>query len=172
MKQHDIPCIFMRGGTSRGPYFNRGDLPEDRDTLARVLIAALGATMRVDSDWIPWSEDSHRSRTTDDPDHIPGRLADLTPPRPAMPDHRDPTETGVVIIAVTHTVIGQVRGRAGCLGAPVVLLDGVDGVLRHGDAPVWRSASRTTSTSFCIWRARRCWASGRESMSSSAIECP
>lgn len=52
MKQHDIPCIFMRGGTSRGPYFNRGDLPEDRDTLARVLIAALGAGHPINIDGI------------------------------------------------------------------------------------------------------------------------
>ncbi|MGI9400111.1 MAG: 4-oxalomesaconate tautomerase [Rhizobiaceae bacterium] len=43
MKQHPIPCILMRGGTSKGPYFNRADLPEDRDQLAKVLIAAVGA---------------------------------------------------------------------------------------------------------------------------------
>lgn len=43
MTQTGIPFLFMRGGTSRGPYFNRADLPEDRKTLAKVLIAALGA---------------------------------------------------------------------------------------------------------------------------------
>ncbi len=43
MKQHAIPCILMRGGTSKGPYFDRTDLPEDRDELAKVLIAAVGA---------------------------------------------------------------------------------------------------------------------------------
>jgi len=43
MKQTAIPFLFMRGGTSRGPYFNRADLPEDRETLAEVLIAAVGA---------------------------------------------------------------------------------------------------------------------------------
>ncbi|MEM7461976.1 MAG: 4-oxalomesaconate tautomerase [Pseudomonadota bacterium] len=43
MKQHAIPCILMRGGTSKGPYFDRTDLPEDRDNLAKVLIAAVGA---------------------------------------------------------------------------------------------------------------------------------
>ena len=41
--QTAIPCTFMRGGTSRGPYFHRGDLPEDEATLAEVLIAAMGA---------------------------------------------------------------------------------------------------------------------------------
>lgn len=43
MKQTGIPYVFMRGGTSRGPYFNRADLPADLDTLAQVLIAVLGA---------------------------------------------------------------------------------------------------------------------------------
>ncbi len=43
MSQTAIPCLFMRGGTSRGPYFRRSDLPEDQDKLAEVLIAAVGA---------------------------------------------------------------------------------------------------------------------------------
>lgn len=33
----------MRGGTSRGPYFKRADLPNDLDQLAKVLIAAVGS---------------------------------------------------------------------------------------------------------------------------------
>lgn len=33
----------MRGGTSRGPYFLRSDLPEEREKLADVLLAVLGA---------------------------------------------------------------------------------------------------------------------------------
>jgi 4-oxalomesaconate tautomerase len=41
--QTDIPFLFMRGGTSRGPYFKRADLPKDLDRLAEVLIAAVGA---------------------------------------------------------------------------------------------------------------------------------
>lgn len=43
MTQTAIPYLLMRGGTSRGPYFNRADLPEDLDQLAEVLIAAVGA---------------------------------------------------------------------------------------------------------------------------------
>ncbi|AQS49032.1 isomerase [Thioclava nitratireducens] len=43
MEQTAIPYVFMRGGTSRGPYFNRADLPADRETLAEVLIAVLGS---------------------------------------------------------------------------------------------------------------------------------
>lgn len=43
MKQIGIPYVFMRGGTSRGPYFNLTDLPQDRETLAEVLMAVIGA---------------------------------------------------------------------------------------------------------------------------------
>jgi len=43
MTQTSIPYILMRGGSSRGPYFNRADLPEDLETLAQVLIAAVGS---------------------------------------------------------------------------------------------------------------------------------
>ncbi len=41
--QTAIPFHFFRGGTSRGPYFNRADLPEDRETLAEVLLSVLGS---------------------------------------------------------------------------------------------------------------------------------
>ncbi|RYG89439.1 4-oxalomesaconate tautomerase [Loktanella sp. IMCC34160] len=52
MTQTGIPFIFMRGGTSRGPYFNRADLPADRETLAEVLIAAIGAGHSINIDGI------------------------------------------------------------------------------------------------------------------------
>jgi 4-oxalomesaconate tautomerase len=38
-----IPCLFMRGGTSRGPYFYEPDLPPDVETRDRVLLAAMGS---------------------------------------------------------------------------------------------------------------------------------
>ena len=43
MTQTAIPFLFMRGGTSRGPYLRKEDLPEDRETLARVLAAIVGS---------------------------------------------------------------------------------------------------------------------------------
>jgi 2-methylaconitate cis-trans-isomerase PrpF len=43
MQQRAIPFIFMRGGTSRGPFFLRSDLPADRDVLAEVLMAVVGS---------------------------------------------------------------------------------------------------------------------------------
>jgi 4-oxalomesaconate tautomerase len=38
-----IPCTLMRGGTSKGLYFNAKDLPADRETRDRVLLAAMGS---------------------------------------------------------------------------------------------------------------------------------
>ncbi|WP_348240564.1 PrpF domain-containing protein, partial [Salmonella enterica] len=38
-----IPCTLMRGGTSKGLYFDAKDLPADRETRDRVLLAALGS---------------------------------------------------------------------------------------------------------------------------------
>ena len=52
MTQTAIPFLFMRGGTSRGPYMNRADLPEDRETLARVLVCAIGSGHPLNIDGI------------------------------------------------------------------------------------------------------------------------
>ena len=52
MTQTGIPYVFMRGGTSRGPYFNRADLPQDRDTLAEVLLAVVGSGHAINIDGI------------------------------------------------------------------------------------------------------------------------
>lgn len=42
-KQAAIPCILMRGGTSKGPYFVTTDLPADPAARDRVLLAAMGS---------------------------------------------------------------------------------------------------------------------------------
>ncbi len=41
--QIGIPCLLMRGGTSRGPYFRAEDLPADIAARDRVLLAAMGS---------------------------------------------------------------------------------------------------------------------------------
>ena len=43
MTQRAIPCMFMRGGTSRGPFFLLDDLPADPEVRDRVLLAAMGS---------------------------------------------------------------------------------------------------------------------------------
>lgn len=44
--QTAIPCLFMRGGTSRGPFFNAADLPQDTATRDKVLLAVMGSPDR------------------------------------------------------------------------------------------------------------------------------
>jgi len=41
--QTPIKTLFMRGGTSRGPFFNEADLPADVATRDRVLLAVMGS---------------------------------------------------------------------------------------------------------------------------------
>jgi len=41
--QTPIPCLFMRGGTSKGPFFNEADLPTDVATRDRVLLSVMGS---------------------------------------------------------------------------------------------------------------------------------
>jgi 4-oxalomesaconate tautomerase len=43
MPLRPIPCTFMRGGTSRGPYFRLSDLPADPEVRDRVLLAVMGS---------------------------------------------------------------------------------------------------------------------------------
>jgi 4-oxalomesaconate tautomerase len=43
MNQTAIPCVFMRGGTSKGPYFLADDLPHDGAVRDRVLLAVMGS---------------------------------------------------------------------------------------------------------------------------------
>jgi 4-oxalomesaconate tautomerase len=38
-----VPCMLMRGGTSRGPFFLESDLPGDVKLRDRVLLAAMGS---------------------------------------------------------------------------------------------------------------------------------
>ena len=52
MTEQAIPYFFMRGGTSRGPYFNAGDLPQDRDQIANLLLHIVGAGHPLNIDGI------------------------------------------------------------------------------------------------------------------------
>ena len=41
--QIGIPCLFMRGGTSKGPFFLESDLPADVPLRDKVLLAVMGS---------------------------------------------------------------------------------------------------------------------------------
>ena len=50
--QTKIPCVVMRGGTSRGPFFHASDLPADLPTRDAVLLAVLGSPHEIQVDGI------------------------------------------------------------------------------------------------------------------------
>ena len=50
--QRKIPCVLMRGGTSRGPYFLRSDLPADPAQRDAVLLAVMGSPHALQIDGI------------------------------------------------------------------------------------------------------------------------
>ena len=52
MSSLNIPCLLMRGGTSKGLYFHANDLPKERESLARLLIGAMGAGSPLQVDGI------------------------------------------------------------------------------------------------------------------------
>jgi len=52
MTDKGIPFWFMRGGTSRGPYFHRHDLPSDQEQLSETLISVIGAGHPLNIDGI------------------------------------------------------------------------------------------------------------------------
>ena len=44
MQTQELPCVLMRAGTSRGPFFLREWLPEDEEERDKVLVGAIGAS--------------------------------------------------------------------------------------------------------------------------------
>src|SRR5947209_18666346 len=50
--QRKIPCVLMRGGTSRGPYFLASDLPADPGRRDAVLLSVMGSPHSLQVDGI------------------------------------------------------------------------------------------------------------------------
>lgn len=47
-----VPCVLMRGGTSRGPFFLAADLPSDPAARDRLLLRAMGSPHPIQIDGI------------------------------------------------------------------------------------------------------------------------
>ena len=47
-----VPCVLMRGGTSRGPFFLAADLPRDPSDRDAFLLAAMGSGHELQVDGI------------------------------------------------------------------------------------------------------------------------
>ena len=52
MQQKSIPFLLMRGGSSRGPFFNRADLPDKLEDLSKILISVTGSGHPLNIDGI------------------------------------------------------------------------------------------------------------------------
>jgi len=52
MGTRKIPCVIMRGGTSRGPYFRASDLPQDIAERDRILLSVMGSPHPMQLDGI------------------------------------------------------------------------------------------------------------------------
>src|SRR5438270_13690604 len=52
MTAHAIPCVLMRGGTSRGPYLLASDLPSDPAERDAVLLRIMGSGHELQVDGI------------------------------------------------------------------------------------------------------------------------
>src|SRR6266436_2361669 len=50
--QRKIPCVLMRGGTSRGPYFLASDLPADPGRRDAVLLSVMGSPHALQVDGV------------------------------------------------------------------------------------------------------------------------
>src|SRR5258705_12139723 len=52
MTTRAIPCVLMRGGTSRGPYFLASDLPSDPVDRDEILLQVMGTGHELQVDGI------------------------------------------------------------------------------------------------------------------------
>ena len=71
-----IPCVLMRGGTSRGPYFLASDLPADPQLRDLVLIQVMGSGHELQVDGIGGGHPLTSKVAIVSPSNIPGADVD------------------------------------------------------------------------------------------------
>ena len=151
MSQTAIPFLFMRGGTSRGPYMNRADLPLDRDLLAEVLVAITGSGHPINIDGIGGgaavtTKVAMLSRSDDDwadVDYffaqvgVEDRLVDFKPTCGNILVGVGPAAIEMGLVPPTGEIT-EIRIRAINTGARVAahVRVGPDGVIYDGDAAI------------------------------------
>lgn len=151
MPQTAIPFLFMRGGTSRGPYLLRDDLPRDQTELSDVLIAMVGSGHPLNIDGIGGgtavtTKVAMLSRSEDDwadVDYffaqvsVETKLVDYTPTCGNILVGVGPAAIEMGLVAITDAVT-EVKIRAVNTGARVVarVRTCPDGVVYDGDAEI------------------------------------
>lgn len=71
-----IPCVLMRGGTSRGPYFLASDLPADSQTRDEVLLQVMGSGHELQVDGIGGGHPLTSKVAIVSPSRVPGADVD------------------------------------------------------------------------------------------------
>ena len=71
-----IPCVLMRGGTSKGPYFIASDLPAQIEARDRVLVSAMGAGNLLEIDGIGGGHPLTSKVAIVSPSRVPGADVD------------------------------------------------------------------------------------------------
>src|SRR5258705_9133680 len=71
MTTRAIPCVLMRGGTSRGPYFLASDLPSDPAERNEVLIQVMGSGHELQVDGIGGGPPLTSKMGIVNPSHMP-----------------------------------------------------------------------------------------------------
>src|SRR6266852_2918842 len=74
--QRKIPCVLMRGGTSRGPYFLASDLPADTAARDDVLLQVMGSGHELQVDGIGGGHPLTSKVAIVSPSHVPGADVD------------------------------------------------------------------------------------------------
>src|ERR1700694_753844 len=71
-----IPCVLMRGGTSRGPYFLASDLPADPSERDDVLLRVMGSGHELQIDGMRGRHPLTSKVAIVSPSHVPGADVD------------------------------------------------------------------------------------------------
>ncbi len=76
MSTQSIPCVLMRGGTSRGPYFLASDLPADPAARDEVLLQVMGSGHELQVDGIGGGHPLTSKVAIVSPSRVPGADVD------------------------------------------------------------------------------------------------
>ena len=76
MGTQSIPCVLMRGGTSRGPYFLASDLPTDPAARDEVLLQVMGSGHELQVDGIGGGHPLTSKVAIVSPSRVPGADVD------------------------------------------------------------------------------------------------
>ena len=112
-----IPCVLMRGGTSRGAFFLAGDLPRDPTRRDAVLVSAMGAGHALQVDGIGGGNALTSKVAIVGPSSVPGADVDYLFAQVSVLERRVDTSPncGNMLAGVGPFAIeqGLVRGQDG-----------------------------------------------------------